>query len=103
VNPLTLMQSHQVSNLEALRAAQGVHELAVREAAQKRVFEDTLTLAQTEVPEIPNAEALRTEDKKQRDRRREREGEQGEAGEELAAGEPANPANPAESHLDLLA
>lgn len=105
MNPLTVRQSFQTANLEAIRAAQDVHEVMVRELAQKRLLDDRMTQEQSEVTVIPEAEAMRTEERRQRERQaREAEEAEAEAGEGEATGtEDAAPAKPASGHLDLLA
>ncbi|BDU77197.1 hypothetical protein [Mesoterricola sediminis] len=102
MNPITLRQSFQTANLEALREAQGFNDLLAREAAHKRILDDRTAQEQNNVPEIPRADALRTEERKGR-QGREDAPEQGEA-PEAASGEDLAPerAIPAEGGLDLL-
>lgn len=66
MNPLTLRQSFQTANLEALREAQGFNDLLVREAVQKRILDDRTAQEQSNVPEIPKAEGMRAEERKGR-------------------------------------
>ncbi|BDU73347.1 hypothetical protein [Mesoterricola silvestris] len=102
MNPLTLRQSFQTANLEALREAQGVHELQARDAAHRRNVDDQMTQEQNNVPLIPKADAMRTEERQGRQQPRGKEkGESPEEGDERESwGEPAIPA---EGHLDFLA
>lgn len=103
MNPLSFMQSHQVSGLEALRSAQGFNELAAREIAQKRVLDDRTALEQDNVTEIPKADEMRAEDRHGRNpARRDRE-RRGAPEEEVPEAEPLRAANPADGRLDLLA
>lgn len=101
MNPITLRQSFQNANLEALREAQGVHELQARDAARRRDVDEQTALEQNNVPLIPKADALRTEERKGRQQQPDQgkdEAEEAETGLE----EPEQ-AIPAEGRLDLLA
>jgi len=99
MNPLAIRQSFQNANLEAMREAQGHNDLQAREAARKKDVDERTTLEHSNVPEIPRADALRTEERKGRDKQRNpgREAGEGEAEEE------AESAKSAEPHLDFLA
>lgn len=102
MNPITLRQSFQTANLEALREAQGFNDLLAREAAHKRILDDRTAQEQNNVPEIPKADPLRTEERKGR-QGREPSPDQGEAAAEAAEDEVApERAIPAEGGLDLL-
>lgn len=103
MNPITLRQSFQNANLEALREAQGVHELQARDAARKRDVDEQTTLEQNNVPLIPKADAMRTEERQGRQQQGKEKGER-EAEEEAANGtEGGDQAYFAEGRLDLLA
>ena len=101
MNPITLRQSFQNANLEALREAHGVNDQAAREAAQRKALQDRTAEANSNVPEIPKSEALVTEERKGRGQQpgqgnpRSGSGPKGQAGTE--------PANAADAHLDLMA
>jgi len=101
MNPLTLRQSFQNANLEALREAQGVHELQARDAARRRDVGEQTALEQNNVPLIPKADALRTEERKGRQQQPDQG--KGEREEQEPDAEDLEPAIPAEGHLDLLA
>jgi hypothetical protein len=101
MNPLTLRQSFQNANLEALREAQGVHELQARDAARRRDVGEQTALEQNNVPLIPKADALRTEERKGR-QQQPGQGKE-EDGEAEADPEATEQAIPAVGHLDLLA
>lgn len=104
MNPLTVRQSFQTANLEAIRAAQDVHEVMVRELAQKRLLEDRMAEERSEVTTIPEAEALRTEERRQRERQaRPEAGDAAEEEDEATGTEDAAPAKPADGRLDFLA
>ena len=102
ISPLGQRQIHQTSQLEAIRQALDAGELLQREAGRKRAADDRVAEAQGSVPVIPQAGALRTEERHGRDRGG--EGQSSAAGEDEAS-EPAGPesANPADGHLDFLA
>ena len=101
MNPITLRQSFQNANLEALREAHGLSEQLARENAQRKVIQDRTTEAQSNVPEIPKSEALVTEERKGREQQPGKGGPQG--GTRGAGKAGADTANAAEPHLDLLA
>ena len=103
MNPITLRQSFQGANFEAIREAQGFNDLLAREAAQKRLLDERTAEDQANVPGIPRSEAMRAE---------ERQGRGGQPGQQEAStggaqGEaeeaPEPPAITADGHLDLLA
>jgi hypothetical protein len=100
MNPLAVRQSFQNANLEALREAQGFNDLQARDAARRREVDERATLEQNNVPLIPKADALRTEERRGREQRKRQE-----AGEQSAEGEAGGPeeAISAEGHLDFLA
>ena len=101
MNPITLRQSFQNANLEALREAQGFNDLQARDAARRRDVDEQTALEQNNVPLIPKADALRTEERKGRERQpNQNKDEQEEAG---TGPEGTEQAIPAEGHLDLLA
>lgn len=100
MNPITLRQSFQNANLEALREAQGFNDLQAREAARRKDVDERTTLEQNNVPLIPQADALRTEERKGRERRPGQD--QGEAPEAGTDAEDADQAIIAEGHLDFL-
>jgi hypothetical protein len=103
MNPLTLRQSFQTANMEAMRAAQGVHEGLAREAAQKKVLDDRMTQESNDVAEIPKADALRTEERKGRERQGKPKDEEGEEEDGEATGTDGMPqAKTAATHLDFL-
>jgi len=102
MNPLTLRQSFQTANLEALREAQGFNDLLAREAAQKRILDDRTTQEQSNVPEIPRAEGLRAEERK--GRQGQRQAPQGGEPDEQPEAEAPSPRGEisASGGLDLL-
>lgn len=104
MNPITLRQSFQGANFEAIREAQGFNDLLAREAAQKRVLDERNAEEQANVPGIPRSEALRTEERKGRGGQPGQQ-ENDHAGEGSTAEEeaPEPPAITADGHLDLLA
>jgi hypothetical protein len=101
MNPLTVRQSFQASNVEALRMANGVNELMAREAAAKKLLEDRTNLEHDNVAEIPKADPMRTEERRGREGRR---GEEGQEEAEAGNGDPeaAGPVISAEGHMDFL-
>jgi hypothetical protein len=103
VNPITLRQTFQAANFEAIREAQGFNDALVREAGNKKLLQEQNALQQDNVPEIPKTEAMRTEERKGRERgsRRERQGARGT--EEEAEASQEESASSADGHLDLLA
>lgn len=102
MNPITLRQSFQNANLEALREAQGVHELQARDAARRRDVGEQTALEQNNVPLIPKADALRTEERKGRQQQQSDQGKD-EGEEKEPDSEGLEQAIYAEGHLDLLA
>lgn len=103
MNPITLRQSFQGANFEAIREAQGFNDQLAREAAQRRVVEEHRAEEQADVPGISSSDPMRAE---------ERQGRGGQAGHpgseaapEAAESEEAEEgtAIPADGHLDLLA
>jgi len=101
MNPITLRQSFQNANLEALREAHGLSDQMARETAQRRLIQDRTNEAQSNVPEIPKSEALVTEERQGRGQQPGQGSQQGGTGGTGEAG--TNTANAADSHLDLLA
>ena len=102
MNPLSLQQSLQATNVEAMRMAQGFNEGQVREAMQKKVLDERTTLEQNNVPGIPQADGLKTEERKGRQQQGKAGAGAGEAADEEGLEAGFNPANPADSHLDFL-
>lgn len=103
MNPLTVRQTFQASNVEALRMAEGVNEFLAREAAAKKLLEDRTNLEHDNVAEIPKSEAMRAEERRNREQRRGGEGRGQEGTEEEASGQEAPiPAISADGHLDFL-
>ena len=103
MNPITIRQSFQNANLEALREAHGLSEQMAREVAQRKVLQDKTSEAQSNVPEIPKSEALVTEERKGREQQGGQGGHPaGTGGEGQGTGEQES-ANAADKHLDLLA
>ena len=104
IGPLAQRQVHMASNMEGLRQAHDMSEQLQREAGRKQAAEDRLAEAKSEVPQIPKAEGLRTE---------ERQGRQGHPGsrgkapaedlDEEEEAEDPGAAKSAERHLDFLA
>lgn len=95
ISPVLQRQLFQTANLEAVREALGVNEQAAREAARKRVLDERISEDQSNVPEIPKADPMRTE---------EDSGRRGRGGGGKGSSqEPGEKANPAESSLDFLA
>ena len=103
MNPLTVRQSFQASNIEAVRMAEGVNELLAREAAARKLLEDRTNLDHDNVAEIPKADSLRTEERRKREQQRGGAGQEG-GGEETEAQdqEATGPAITADGHLDFL-
>ena len=101
MNPLSLQQSLQATNIEALRMAQGFNEGQAREAMQKRVLDDRTAQEQSNVPGIPHADGLKAEERQGKDTRQGRKGAGGSGQEETPPG--ASPASPAPPHVDILA
>lgn len=103
MNPLTLRQSFQAANFEAIREAQGFNDAQIREAGNRKLLQEQNAQQQANVPEIPKTEAMRTEERKGRERGagQERRGTQ-DAGEDEESSQ-EGPANAADGHLDLLA
>lgn len=106
ISPLAQRQIFQAANLEAMRAATEVGDQLQRETMRKKVAEDHAAEDQASVRVIPQAERLRTEERKGRPRDRGREGardDEPEAeGRGLASSE-GESAGPAETHVDFLA
>lgn len=100
-----MRQSFTTANLEALREAQGFNDLQAREAARRKDVDELTAMEQANVPQIPKAEALRTEERKGRERRQGRGHEAGDEVEDEAQGdsEAGIQAKTAEFRLDLLA
>jgi hypothetical protein len=103
ISPLGQRQIHVASNLEALRAAHEVAEGQQREVGRKQAADDRLAQAQSEVPGIAKAEALRTEERQGRRGGGAHPGSQPEEAEEEAEASETAKANPADRHLDFLA
>lgn len=103
MNPLTVRQSFQATNVEATRMAQGINEQMAREAAAKKLLEDRTALEHENVAEIPKADAMRAEERKGRERKQGgQEAENGEAQGEETGQEATGPAISADGHLDFL-
>jgi len=97
ITPVVQRQMFQTINAEAVRAASEVSGLLQRETIQRQSMLDRLAEAEAEVPVIPLAERLRTEERKGRGQKEGRKGKRGEEPE-------ADPeANPADGHMDFLA
>jgi len=92
-----------MTNVEAQRAAQGINEHQAREMANKKLLDEQNALAQDNVPEIPKAEAMRTEERKGRDRHAPRGGGAGAGATEEPGEDEAGGAISADGHLDFLA
>jgi hypothetical protein len=104
MNPITLRQSFEGANVEAVRTAQGFNDLLAREAAMKRSLEERTTLEQANVQGVSKSDALRAEE------RQGRGGQQGNPGEGSSGEEPEasgeieeRPATNADGHWDLMA
>jgi hypothetical protein len=103
MNPITLRQSFQGANFEAIREAQGFNDQLVREAAHRRVMDEHMAEEQANVPNVSGTDPMRTE---------ERQGRGGQTGHP-GSGSPEDPADseeteegtaiPADGHLDFLA
>jgi hypothetical protein len=103
MNPLSLQQSFQATNIEALRMAQGFNDGQARETMQKKVLDERTTLEQNNVPQIPPADNLKAEERKGRDQQEGKGGSENGAGQgEEGTSEGGGPAKPADSHLDFL-
>jgi hypothetical protein len=103
ISPLLQRQSHLASNMEGLRQAHDVAEVQQRELTRKQAAEDRLAESRSEVPQIPEAQGMRTEERKGQ-----HGGGQGQPGsregsEEADAPDTAGQAESAEKHLDFLA
>jgi hypothetical protein len=105
INPLAQRQIHQASNVEALRQAADVAEQLQRELGRKRAADERLAEAQSEVPLIPRAEAMRTEDRRSHEKNEgfHPGGSQGEGPGDLEDEPGDDSAKTADNHLDILA
>jgi len=105
ISPLGQRQMFQTINAEAVRAALDVSGQFQREAGQKQIVDAHVAEAQVSVPEIPQAEGLKTEARHGHGQ----SDEHGRGGSRHAAdaGEDPEPdgteANPADVHMDFLA
>lgn len=105
IGPLAQRQIHLISNVEAMRQAVDAGEQQTREVSRKQAADARLAEASSEVPQIPEAQGLRTEERQARQHPQGHPGAPG-AGEdepEEAGPEAASEANPADRHLDFLA
>jgi hypothetical protein len=106
ITPLGQRQMFQTVNAEAVRAALEVAGLAQREEAQKQVLADRMAEDKDSVPEIPQAERLKTEERHQGRRGQQQPGQR-EAGEGDGSREEPDGssgwANLADTHMDFLA
>jgi hypothetical protein len=78
--------------------AQGVGDAQAREAARKRLLDDQTTAKQSNVPDIPQTDSLRSEERKGGSQQQGKPGS-GSGGAETDSGQ----ASVAEPHLDFLA
>jgi hypothetical protein len=105
ITPLGQRQMFQTANVEAVRTALEVAGQAQREAAHKQVLADRMAEAQDSVPEIPHAEGMKTEERRQGRKDQEPPRRHGAAGagpqEDRGALEGA--AISADGHMDFLA
>jgi len=101
ISPLGQRQMFQTINAEAVKAALEVGGLLQRETGQRQAVLDRMAEDQASVPEIPFADGLKAEERKEG---RKQEGRQGSPrrGEGDQAAEDA-PAIPADGHMDFLA
>ena len=103
ITPLGQRQMFQTVNVEAVRTAAEVAGQAQREAAHKQVLADRMAQAQDSVPEIPQAEGLKTEDRGHHRQDRQHEGHPGGDGSREEATGTDGSAIPADGHMDFLA
>lgn len=104
IGPLAQRQIHLISNVEAMRQAVDVGEQQTREVSRKQAADARLAEASSEVPQIPEAQALRTEERQGRQHPQGHPGAPGEGeGEPEEVSEAASEANLADRHLDFLA
>ena len=105
LGPLAQRQIHLVSNVEAMRQALDAGDQQTRELSRKRAADDRQAEAGKEVPQIPKAEALRTEERQSRQQRNApgRPASSDEEAPEEGSPEAGASANAADSHLDFLA
>jgi hypothetical protein len=102
ISPLLQRQSHLVSNVEALRQAHDAAEVQQRELSRKQAADDRLAESRSEVPQIPEAQGLRTEERKgQHGGGQGQPGPDGQEGTDEA--DPESKAESADKHLDFLA
>jgi len=97
LHPLSLQQSLQATNLEALRMAQGISEAQAREAARKKLLDERTTEEKSNVPDIPQTDSLRSEERKGGSQQQGKPGT-GKGG----GGTSSQEASPADPHLDFL-
>lgn len=103
ITPLGQRQMFQNLNSEAVRAALETHGQFQRELMQAQVLANRTAEDQVSVPEIPEGEAARTEERKEGRGKGEPEPQDGKGeGEEHPEGAGAE-AKPAEVHMDFLA
>lgn len=104
ISPLAQRQMFQTAHVEAVRQAHEVSGHLQREASQRKTMDEHLLEQLAGVQVIPEADALRTEERRERRRREERAPEPGHGEEEAPEeGAPRAEAGSAERHLDLLA
>lgn len=103
ITPLGQRQMFQTVNAEAVRTAAEVAGQGQREAALKQGLADRMAEAQDSVPEIPKAEAMKTEERRQSRKGREHSGRQSGHGPGEEATGTEGPAISAEGHMDFLA
>jgi len=100
ITPLAQRQMFQTINAEAVRAALEVSGQFQKELAQKQAMLDRMAEDNASVPQIPKAEGLKIEERKQG---RQEQGQEGQPGQGEEAPKEGAEANPADAHLDFLA
>jgi hypothetical protein len=102
ITPLAQRQMFQTINAEAVRAALEVSGQFQKELAQKQALLERMAEDNTAVPQIPKAEGLKIEERRQG---RQEQGREGQAEEQEGQESPqaGTEANPADAHLDFLA
>ena len=103
ISPLGQRQMFQTINAEAVKAAHEVGGLLQRETGQRQAVLDRMAEAQASVPEIPFAEGLKAEERKEGRKRGGRQGADGRGAQTEAQAGDDTTANPADGHMDFLA
>jgi len=103
ISPLGQRQMFQTINAEAVKAAGELGGLLQRETGQNQGVLDRMAEAQASVPEIPVAEGLKAEERKEGRQHGGRQRPRRQDGEADGQGADTEPAIPADGHMDFLA